>query len=44
MRATDGKHFPSEKFKQNFDEIFRKVEHIEECKKEKRELEKNKDD
>ena len=38
MRATDGKHFPSKKFKDNYDKIFKKVKHIEECKKEAKKL------
>ncbi len=38
VRATDGKHFPSKKFKENYDEIFKKIKHIEECKEEVRKL------
>ena len=38
VRATDGKHFPSKKFKENYVEIFKKIKHIEECKEEVRKL------
>ena len=42
MKAIDGKHFPSKKFSENYDNIFRKVKHIEDCKKEQKKLKEKK--
>jgi hypothetical protein len=42
MRAFDGKHIPSKKFKDNYNDIFKKVKHIEDCKKEQQKLKEKK--